>query len=111
MTPERFEIISAFVAFVGFGGMAVMLGWVWQLASRLTLLEAETRAAKLLAERAEKAAAEAARRQQDFEVDAARRFVTDEMLTKFEERLTDAISRLGDRLDRAFERQPPRQPR
>jgi len=44
----------------------------------------------------------------DFMLDANRRFVTDEMLTKLEERVVAAIDRLGDRLDRLFEARPPK---
>lgn len=38
-----------------------------------------------------------------FKLEAAQKFVTDEMMGKLEKRLIDAIDRLGDRLDRAFE--------
>lgn len=59
-----------------------------------------------LAERLRSAEAEIKQGQIDlaaFKLDAARRFVTDEMMTKLEERVVDAINRLGDRLDRILE--------
>lgn len=39
----------------------------------------------------------------EFELEAARRFVTVETMAKLEERVVDAINRLGDRLDRVLE--------
>ncbi|PZR94184.1 MAG: hypothetical protein DI537_08830 [Stutzerimonas stutzeri] len=59
-----------------------------------------------LAERLRSAEADIRQGQVDlaqFKLDAARRFVTDEMMTKVEERVVDAINRLGDRLDRILE--------
>jgi hypothetical protein len=38
-----------------------------------------------------------------FKLEAANRFVTDEMMTKLEERVIGAIDRLADRLDRIIE--------
>lgn len=38
-----------------------------------------------------------------FKLEAARRYVTDEMLVKVEERIVTAIDRLADRLDRVIE--------
>ncbi|CAN7314331.1 hypothetical protein LJR009_001577 [Bosea sp. LjRoot9] len=38
-----------------------------------------------------------------FKLDAANRFVTDEMMTKLEDRVIAAIDRLADRLDKIFE--------
>lgn len=38
-----------------------------------------------------------------FKLEAARRFVTDEMLVKVEERIVTAIDRLADRIDRVIE--------
>lgn len=43
-----------------------------------------------------------------FRLEASRRFVTDEMLMKVEERVVEAINRLGDRLDRVLEMPRPR---
>jgi hypothetical protein len=37
-------------------------------------------------------------------IDSAKEFVTAKMLELTESRITDAINRLGDRLDRAFEK-------
>lgn len=46
-----------------------------------------------------------------FKVEAAQRFVTDDMLAKLEERVIGAIDRLADRLDRIIENRPaPRRP-
>jgi hypothetical protein len=39
----------------------------------------------------------------DFRLEAAQRFVTVETMAKLEERVVDAINRLGDRLDRVLE--------
>lgn len=39
----------------------------------------------------------------DFKVEAARQFVTDEMLMKVEERIVAAVDRLADRLDRLLD--------
>lgn len=39
-----------------------------------------------------------------FKIEAARKFVTDDMLVRLEERIVDSINRLGDRLDRILER-------
>lgn len=58
---------------------------------------------KRLAENAEKKAAAVEKDLADFKVEAARRFVTDEMLAKVEERIVGAIDRLADRLDRIIE--------
>jgi len=60
-----------------------------------------------LTERLRSAEAEIKQGQVDlaqFKLDAARRFVTDEMMTKVEERVVDAINRLADRLDRILEK-------
>ena len=45
---------------------------------------------------------------QEFKLEAARRFVTDEMLAKVEESVIGAINRLADRLDRVIESRRPR---
>lgn len=68
----------------------------------------------------EKNAAELAKLQQSyvelqrdlnlFKLEAARRFVTDEMLAKVEERVIAAIDRLADRLDRLVEARSARRP-
>ncbi len=65
---------------------------------------------KYRSERAEQAAAEARllalqaiNELNAFRLEAARRFVTDEMLVKVEERVVEAINRLGDRLDRLLD--------
>jgi hypothetical protein len=71
------------------------------------------RAAEEALRKAEAAEAHAARVERDlgeFKVEAARRFVTDEMLTKVEERVVEAINRLGDRLDRLLDAHNPRRP-
>ena len=39
----------------------------------------------------------------EFKVEAAKRFVTDEMLLRLEERVVGAIDRLAERLDRVIE--------
>lgn len=97
------EIIAAIVAFVGFGGLVTMAGFIWKLADRLRALEADASAAKAKASAAADHAISLQKEISEFKVDAARRFVTDEMLTKVEERVIAAIDRLADRLDRAFE--------
>lgn len=97
------EIIAAIVAFVGFGGLVTLAGFIWKLADRLRSLEAEANAAKSSAAAASSHAISLQKEMSEFKVDAARRFVTDEMLTKVEERVIAAIDRLADRLDRAFE--------
>jgi hypothetical protein len=38
-----------------------------------------------------------------FKLEAAQKFVTDEMMAKLETRIIGAVDRLADRLDRAFE--------
>ena len=43
-----------------------------------------------------------------FREEAARRFVTDDMLKNVEERIVQSIERLGDRLDRVFDRFVPK---
>ncbi|MGY6246188.1 hypothetical protein ACXIUS_01405 [Bosea thiooxidans] len=39
----------------------------------------------------------------DFKVEAVQRFVSDEMLAKVETRITDAINRMADRLDKVLD--------
>lgn len=39
----------------------------------------------------------------DFKVEAVQRFVSDEMLSKVESRISDAINRLADRLDKVLD--------
>jgi len=46
------------------------------------------------------------RRLDDFRVEVARTYVTDRSMREIEERISAAIERLGDRLDRLFERAP-----
>lgn len=109
MGPTSIEIVSAIVAFVGFGGLLTMAGFIWKLADRLRALEAEAAAAKGKADVAAGQCAALQKELSEFQVDAARRFVTDEMLTKVEERVIAAIERLADRLDRVFEDRAARQ--
>ena len=70
---------------------------------------------KFRSERAEQRAEAAERRAEavekelaEFKLDAAKRYVTDEMLMKVEERILVAVNRLGDRLDRVLDAPRPR---
>jgi hypothetical protein len=60
-------------------------------------------AAHVRANEAHVVAVEALARIATFREEAARRFVTDEMLQAVENRVIDAIHRLGDRFDRVIE--------
>lgn len=100
---RSYEIIAGIVAFIGFGGIGLIAGWIWRLSRDLAKMEAEAAKANRRADEAFVLAVETKNSLSAFEVDAARRFVTDEMLTKVEERVIAAIDRLADRLDRAFE--------
>lgn len=101
--PRSYEVIAAIVLFVGFGGFVAVGTWVWNLSQRLSTLGAEAHAAQQRADDAFKLAVEVKDALSVFRVEAAQRFVTDEMLAKVEERVIAAIDRLADRLDRAFE--------
>lgn len=97
------ETFAALIAFVGFGGLITLGGFVWKLADRLRAIESDASTARTKAESASLEARRVEQRMQEFQLDAQRRFVTDEMLTKLEERVIGAIERLGDRLDRVIE--------
>ncbi len=97
------QIIAFIVGFVGFSGIVVVLGWVWRLSERLSTLRGEVHAAEKRAEEAFALSVENKNLLNAFRVEAAQRFVTDDMLIKVEERVIAAIDRLADRLDRAFE--------
>lgn len=56
-----------------------------------------------IARSAEKRVSDLERDLNAFKLDAARRFVTDEMLVQVESRIVTAIDRLADRLDRIIE--------
>lgn len=98
-----YEIIGAIVVFVGSGGLLAIFGWVWRLSRDMATMQADTEKAEDRANDALNLAVATRNHLSSFELDAARRFVTDEMLTKVEERVIAAIDRLADRLDRAFE--------
>jgi len=99
-----------------------VIGFWMRLASRITLAESTARAAKEEAESAAKAAKEEVERlagaikeandkiailQAAFALyseQIAREYIHREMMREVEDRLTAAIERLGDRLDRVLER-------
>lgn len=100
------EAIAAIIAFIGFGGMVTLAGFIWKLADRLRALEGDAATAKAKADHANDRAERLQTDLSDFKVEAARRFVTDEMLIKVEERIITSIDRLSDRLDRIIEGRP-----
>lgn len=103
MQDQSLQIIGALALFIGFGGFVAVGGWVWQLSKNLAEQRAETKAAQKRADEALALAVETKDHLAAFELEAARRFITDEMLAKVEERVIAAIDRLANRLDRAFE--------
>lgn len=103
MGDRGYEVIAGIAMFVGFGGLVAIAGWIWRLSERLSQLKADAALAKLRAEEALLLVVRTRDHLAGFEVDAARRFVTDDMLAKVEKTVLDAINRLADRLDRAFE--------
>lgn len=96
-------VIAALVGFVGFSGIALVFGWVWRLSEHLSTLRGDVVAAQKRSEEAFALSVESKNALNAFRIEAAQRFVTDEMLVKVEERVIAAIDRLSDRLDRAFE--------
>jgi hypothetical protein len=107
---DGFTTLAALVGFVGFGGFVTLAGFVWKLADRLRGLEASAASAGAASSRADALATAAAQDLAAFKIEASRRFVTDEMLTKVEDRIVAAIDRLGDRLDRVIESRTRRAP-
>jgi hypothetical protein len=90
-----------------FGGLTLLLtaagvyaGWVLRIA------KGENAADRIKAVEAELAAVKA--ELAEFKVHVAANYVGNSTIEQVEARLIDAISRLGDRLDRLFERRPSR---
>ncbi len=85
---------------------ATLIALLTQFALLIVTIDRARRESKVADDKAEKAAKAAADTQREldaFKLEAARRFVTDEMLAKVEERIVSAIDRLADRLDRIIE--------
>lgn len=115
MSGTTAETIATIVAFIGFGGLITLAGFIWKLADRLRALESEASAARAIGTSASAVATATQREVSEFKVEVARHFATNETVEKSEARVIEAITRLGDRLDRFFEeraarRSPTRNP-
>lgn len=84
---------AAAVAFIGLVG-----GWVWKLSGRLAKAEARTTAAEVLASGASVKASNLEKELADHRGHVAAEYLSTDSMKK----ITTAINRLGDRLDRVF---------
>jgi hypothetical protein len=71
------------------------LGWVWRLATRLAQAEATTRSAEILASAASAKASSLERELADHREHVAAQYLSKDAMKE----ITDAVNRLGDRLD------------
>lgn len=85
------------------GGAMVIVTAVAATAGSYAVTKYRSERAEIAAAEAKLLALQAINDLNAFRLEAARRFVTDEMLVKVEERVVEAINRLGDRLDRLLD--------
>ncbi|KAF0135611.1 MAG: hypothetical protein FD152_1274 [Xanthobacteraceae bacterium] len=85
------------------GGAMVVVTAVAATAGSYAVTKYRSERAEIAAAEAKLLALQAINDLNAFRLEAARRFVTDEMLVKVEERVVEAINRLGDRLDRLLD--------
>ncbi len=98
------EISLPVAALIALGTSLVTAGVVFGvMRNRIDTLDKDVRAADSRIADARALAVKALGDLADFKVEAAKQFVTDEMLAKVEERVVAAIDRLADRLDRILE--------
>ena len=98
MSPE---VIAILIGAAGF--IVTVIVTIIKFTDRLTKAEGAVEASKRAEALADKVTADLA----DFRAHVAREYVTSSAIQRIEERLVQAIERLGDRLDRAFERPKP----
>ncbi len=79
-----------------------LTGWQWRLASRLSNAETSAEQGARLAAEADARADILERRLNEHQVYSAREYANRENLAALENKLIEAINRLGDRLDNAF---------
>jgi len=85
------------------GGTMVIVTAVAATAGSYAVTKYRSERAEIAAAEAKQIALQAINNLNAFRLEAARRFVSDEMLVKVEERVVEAINRLGDRLDRLLD--------
>lgn len=93
----EWPVIAGIVMLAGF--LITVVVTVVKFTDRLTKAEGALEIAREAKTQADKATGDLA----DFKEKVAREYVTSTAIERLEERLVDAINRLGDRLDRAFE--------
>jgi hypothetical protein len=96
----EWPVVAGLVMLAGF--LITVIVTVVKFTDRLTKAEGAVELSREAKAQADKAAADLA----EFKEKVARDYVTGTAIERLEERLVDAINRLGDRLDRAFDGRP-----
>lgn len=95
---RSYEIIAGIIAFIGFGGLVTVAGWIWRLSGRLVKLESDAEAAEKVAIDARALAVSALAELANFKLDAAKTYVQAAALERLEGRLEAGFSAMREEL-------------
>lgn len=93
-----YEIIAGLGAFIGFGGLVTISGWIWRLSGRLAKLESDAEAAEKAGAEARGLAVSALAELANFKLDAAKTYVQAAALERLEGRLEAGFSAMREEL-------------